>query len=136
MAAFGCLSAGTHLHRKLIKMDEAPSTLTLSLPPSISILALYFGSSRSLSPSPRRLFPSLFPRTRLSLHVFHFLPPSPFLSPSHPYLPCRYLVSLVPFKARQMERQALSPLSGPNDLFLTMGPNGPQIINDEGSMER
>ena len=42
------------------------------------------------------------------------------------------LRSLVPFKARQMERQALSPSSGPNDLFLTMGPNGPQIINDEG----
>lgn len=135
---------------------------SLSLSPSISLphstpssrppLLLYL----TLSRSPRSLFwfislsPSLRPPAISSLllfcfllfipilspHVFHFLSLALCFSPSLPYLPCRCLVSLVPFKARQMERQALSPSSGPNDLFLTMGPNGPQIINDEGSMER
>lgn len=137
-------------------MDEAPSTLTLSLSPSIMLTLSLLPSPPylTLSQSPRSLFwfislsPSLCPPAISSLllfrfpifipilspHVFHVL--SFCFSPSFPYLPCRCLVSLVPFKARQMEHQALSPSSGPNDLFLTMGPNGPQIINDEGSMER
>lgn len=135
-------------------MDEAPSTLALSLPlPPSPYL--------TLSRSPHSLF--LFISLSLSLLLRHlaishllssffaslssfplYAPMSPphththslYLSLPLPYLPCRCLVSLVPFKARQMERQALSPSSGPNDLFLTMGPNGPQVINDEGSMER
>lgn len=125
-------------------------SLSLSHPPLIShspdLLTPYFCSSLSLAlsvtPSSRHLPSPLF------LFCFPFfipalcsnVPPphthSLYLSLPLPYLPCRCLVSLVPFKARQMERQALSPSSGPNDLFLTMGPNGPQVINDEGSMER
>lgn len=136
-------------------MDEAPSALPpRSLPPSSSIshtpsfppppyLTLFrssrslfwFISLRHLVLLPFPLFFFLCPL--LHPHVFSFL----LLLPLHLslfllYLPCRCLVSSVPFKSRQMERQALSPSSGPNDLFLTMGPNGPQIINDEGSMER
>lgn len=135
-------------------MDEAPSTLALSLPlppsPYLTLsrsphsLFLFISLSLALSatPSSRHLPSPLF------LFCFPFfipalcsnVPPphthSLYLSLPLPYLPCRCLVSLVPFKARQMERQALSPSSGPNDLFLTMGPNGPQVINDEGSMER
>lgn len=134
-------------------MDEAPSTLALSLPlppsPYLTLsrsphsLFLFISLSRSLcysviSPSPISSLPFLLPflHSRFMLQC----PPPPthslYLSLPLPYLPCRCLVSLVPFKARQMERQALSPSSGPNDLFLTMGPNGPQVINDEGSMER
>lgn len=125
-------------------------SLSLSHPPLIShspdLLTPYFCSSLSLAlsvtPSSRHLPSSLF------LFCFPFFIPALcsnvppphthtlYLSLPLPYLPCRCLVSLVPFKARQMERQALSPSSGPNDLFLTMGPNGPQVINDEGSMER
>lgn len=125
-------------------------SLSLSHPPLIShspdLLTPYFCSSLSLSLSLllrhlaiSHLLSSFF----ASLSSFPlYAPMSPphthslYLSLPLPYLPCRCLVSLVPFKARQMERQALSPSSGPNDLFLTMGPNGPQVINDEGSMER
>lgn len=125
-------------------------SLSLSHPPLIShspdLLTPYFCSSLSRSlcysvishlPSPLFLFcfpffiPALCSNVPPPTHT-HSL----YLSLPLPYLPCRCLVSLVPFKARQMERQALSPSSGPNDLFLTMGPNGPQVINDEGSMER
>lgn len=132
-------------------MDEAPSTLAPSLPLSQSLLtsppSLYLTLSISpvqvfvhLSPSPHHVYSFTFLLSVLRLHVFHFLSVSHslyFSTPTPPpHLPCTCLVSLVPFKARQMERQALSLSSSPNDLFLTMGPNGPQIINDEGSMER
>lgn len=124
--------------------------LSLSHPPLIShspdLLTPYFCSSLSrslcysvISPSPISSLPFLLPFLH-SRFMLQCPPPththSLYLSLPLPYLPCRCLVSLVPFKARQMERQALSPSSGPNDLFLTMGPNGPQVINDEGSMER
>lgn len=132
-------------------MDEAPSTLALSLPlppsPYLTLSrsphSLFLFISLSLSLLLRHLAISSLPFLLPFLHSRFMLqcpPPththSLYLSLPLPYLPCRCLVSLVPFKARQMERQALSPSSGPNDLFLTMGPNGPQVINDEGSMER
>lgn len=134
-------------------MDEAPSVLPPhSLPPSPSIShtpSFPPPLSHTLWVSPHSLFwfISLRHLVLLPFPLFFFLHPSlhphvfSFLLPLHLslfllYLPCRCLVSSVPFKSRQMERQALSPSSGPNDLFLTMGPNGPQIINDEGSMER
>lgn len=139
-------------------MDEAPSVLALSHPLSRLALSLslpppYLTPSISsslpilvhisLTPSrrPPAISSSLSPLSfhpHFKPHIFLFLyfALSHYFSPFLPYLACRCIVSLVPFKARQMERQALSPSSGPNDLFLTMGPNGPRIINDERSMER
>lgn len=127
-------------------MDEARSPPSPSIshtpsfppPPYLTLFRsphslFWFISLRHLVLLPFPLF--FFLHHSLHPHVFSFLLPL-HLSLFLLYLPCRCLVSSVPFKSRQMERQALSPSSGSNDLFLTMGPNGPQIINDEGSMER
>lgn len=125
-------------------MDEAPSTLVLSLsflsrslPPSL--LSHSFSLSLSITSSSRHLLsssvllPSLHPHFKLQCFPLP-LSLSLFRHPSPICLADAWWA--LPFKARQMERQALSPSSSPNDLFLTMGPNGTQIINDEGSMER
>lgn len=125
---------------KWMRLPPRLPSFPLSHTLSISSLPILVYISLLVTKSPHHLLrsslflPSLH---HFKLPCFHCL--SPFLFSCYSfllYLPCRCLVSLVPFKARQMDRQVLSPSSGPNDLFLTMGPNGPQIINDEGSMER
>ena len=100
-------------------MDEAPSTLALSLalyltrslppppPPlsytlSISALPILVHISPSLSPPAiSSLLLLCFPHSVATISpFFSSLPFPPFLFLL--YLPCRCLVSLVPFKARQM----------------------------------
>lgn len=115
-----------------LTLSRSPHSLFWFISPSPSLRPFSISSLLFSSLSHTHLKPPCFPFP-LFLSLFFSLS---LLLPPPPHLPCRCLVSLVPFKARQMERQALSPSSGPNDLFLTMGPNGPQIINDEGSMER
>lgn len=125
-------------------LSPSPSiSCTLSFPPplshTLSISSLPILVHISLCDFVRLPFPLFFSFASFSSSLFKapmfllLLPPSLLF-----FIPPLFALQMLgELRACRSICLALNGTSsGPNDLFLTMGPNGPQIINDEGSMER